>query len=222
VSGGELSRDRLALWGSVEAVVPLVRDVLPEVAPSYRCLGSPDLVKAVASAVPEMTRRAEFGWMELRGPAPDGAGATRWLDDEELPEATALLDEGFPHSFARPGDLDVNGWAGVRDPATGRLAALSCLAWSAPTVAMLAGVAVAPWARGRGYGRQVCAFGTAEAIRGYGAAVLMVEKDNAPAIGLYRSLGMDWHDLSLAASPEGGPARRPTRQVPHPAGRRAA
>jgi hypothetical protein len=57
----------------------------------------------------------------------------------------------------------VERWAGVRDGA-GRLAAVAALAWSAPGVGLIAGVAVQPGARGQGLGRQVCGFVVAAAL----------------------------------------------------------
>jgi ribosomal protein S18 acetylase RimI-like enzyme len=210
--GSVSSRDRLAVWGEPEAAVELVRAVLTETGPDYRCMGEPGLVRAVADAIPGMALHKDFGWMQRTGaPLDAGTGATTWLDVTHEAEIAAVLDAGFPTSYARPGDPDVDRWAGVRDPATGRLVAVAALAWSAPTVAMLSGVAVDPAARGRGLGRQVCAFAVRAALVGHGTAVLMVDEDNAAAIRLYRALGMDWQRVSVAVDAvrqSRSPARR--------------
>lgn len=71
-------------------------------------------------------------------------------------------------------------------------------AWSAPDVGYLAGVAVHPGARGRGYGAAVCGFVVAEALVRQGAAALMVEEWNHSAIRLYRGLGITYRALTAA------------------------
>jgi len=62
----------------------------------------------------------------------------------------------------------------VHDDA-GRLLATGTIAWSAPPVALLAGIAADPRARGQGLGRNICAFLLAEALRDQDAVALMVE-----------------------------------------------
>ncbi|MGO8958956.1 MAG: GNAT family N-acetyltransferase [Streptosporangiaceae bacterium] len=91
-------------------------------------------------------------------------------------------------------------WAGVRDDA-GRLLATGTLAWSAPAVGLLAGIAVDPKARGQGLGRDICGFLVAEALRRHDAAALMVEEWNHPAQRIYRELGMRYRALAAAALP---------------------
>ena len=205
VAGAALStRNRIAVQGRPEAAVPLVRGVLDVVGSTFRPLGDPDLIAAVVAGIPDLTQVAAFGWMDSHGPetAPErqraDAGAARWLTEAELPDVIALMSVSFPDSDAQPGGLGVQQWAGVRD-VHGRLAAVTALAWSAPDVGYLAGVAVHPDARGRGYGAAVCGFVLAQALARYGAAALMVEEDNEPAIRLYRGLGMSYRTLTAAA-----------------------
>jgi ribosomal protein S18 acetylase RimI-like enzyme len=112
---------------------------------------------------------------------------------------TALLEEGFPDFYAWPGKPGVERWAGVRD-ATGQLAAVAALAWSAPDAAMISGVAVHPAARGRRLGRAVCEFLAVQGLRRHGAVVLMVEEWNQAARRLYGSLGLRYRDVAAAAT----------------------
>jgi GNAT superfamily N-acetyltransferase len=207
VAGPDLStRNRIAVHGRGEAAVPLVRGVLDVVGPTFRPLGDPGLIAAVVAGVPELTPVAAFGWMDSRGPVPEpqapypGAGAkpASWLTEAELPDVSALMSVSFPDSDAQPGGAGVERWAGIRDQ-DGRLMAVTALAWSAPDVGYLAGVAVHPDARGRGYGAAVCGFVLAEALARHGAAALMVEEWNEPAIRMYRRLGLGYRTLTAAA-----------------------
>jgi GNAT superfamily N-acetyltransferase len=212
VAGPDLStRNRIAVHGQAEAAAPLVRGVLNVVGRTFRPLGDPDLIAAVVAGVPELTPVAAFGWMDSRGPVPErpvperqvpnpdaGAGPPSWLTEAELPEISALMNVSFPDSDAQPGGAGVERWAGVRDE-DGRLMAVTALAWSAPDVGYLAGVAVHPDARGRGHGAAVCRFVLAQALASYGAAALMVEEWNEPAIRMYRRLGMSYRTLTAAA-----------------------
>jgi GNAT superfamily N-acetyltransferase len=78
-------------------------------------------------------------------------------------------------------------------------AAVGAFAWSAPTVGFLFGVAVHPRARKHGFGRQICGFLVTEALRIYGAAALIVDDWNRPALRLYEGMGMQYRSLSAAA-----------------------
>jgi GNAT superfamily N-acetyltransferase len=201
VAGAGISRrDRVAVSGPAASVVPLVRDVLHEVGPAYRPLGDPPLIDAIVGGVPGLATGKAFGWMDrTAAPPQDGERphGVRWLPDAETPEAAALLQEVSPGSDAMPGVPGVERWAGIRDD-EGRLVALAALAWSAPSVGLVAGVAVRPAARGRGLGRAVCGFVVAEALRRYGCAALMVDAWNEAAIGLYRGLGMGYRPIRAA------------------------
>ncbi|WP_406285294.1 GNAT family N-acetyltransferase [Embleya sp. NBC_00896] len=201
VAGAGLSRrDRVAVYGPPAALVPLVRDVMAEVGPTYRPFGAPERIAALVAGVPELVEVGAFGWMDLPGPSgPDpGVGPAHWLADDAADEVAALIETGFPTSYAKPGMPGVERWAGVRD-SDGELLAVAALAWSAPSIGLLAGVGVGPAARGRGLGRVVCAFVLAEALARHGAAALMVEESNHAAVRLYESLGMTYRPVKAAA-----------------------
>jgi GNAT superfamily N-acetyltransferase len=200
VAGPGLStRNRIAVHGRAGAAIPLVRGVLDIVGPTYRPLGNDDLLAAITCGMPELAPTAAFGWMDSHGPAPvrSRPDATRWLPESELPDVSTLLQLSFPDSDAQPGGPGVERWAGIRDE-QGRLVAVTALAWSAPDVGYLAGVAVHPEVRGQGYGAAVCGFVLAEALAKHGAAALMVDEQNHPAIRLYRSLGLGYRILTAA------------------------
>jgi GNAT superfamily N-acetyltransferase len=199
---GLSTRDRLVVTGPAVDAIPLVRDVLREVGPGYRPLGDRGLIDALVLALPELEPTAAFGWMDRTGAAavpPDGTAD--WLPPTAAPRITALLDEAFPDSYAYPGRPGARDrWAGVLpDDGSGTPLAVAALAWCAPSVGLLAGVATAPAARGRGLGRLVCAFTIAEALATYGTAALIVDDTNTPALRLYRSLGLAYRPLRAAA-----------------------
>ncbi|MGC0421295.1 GNAT family N-acetyltransferase [Embleya sp. AB8] len=201
VAGADLSRhDRLALYGPPDALVPLVREVLAEVGPSYRPFGAPERIAALVAGVPGLVAAGSFGWMDLvAAREPDSVpGPALWLAEDADHEVAALIEAGFPSSYAKPGVPGVERWAGVRD-ADGTLLAVAALAWSAPSIGFLAGVGVAPAARGRGLGRVVCAFVLAEARARHGGAALMVDEWNHAAVRLYERLGMVYRPVEAAA-----------------------
>jgi ribosomal protein S18 acetylase RimI-like enzyme len=68
-----------------------------------------------------------------------------------------------------------------------------------PAVALLAGIAVHPQARGQGLGRDIAGFLLAEALHRHEAAALMVEDGNHAARHLYRSLGLRYQPVAAAA-----------------------
>lgn len=200
VAGPDLStRDRIAVRGRAEAAIPLVRGVLEIVGPTFRPLGDRDLIADIVAGIPELAPVAAFGWMDSHSPAsvPLRPGAARWLPEAELPNVMALLQVSFPDSDALPGAPGVERWAGVRDE-HGRILAVTAVAWSAPDLGYLAGVAVHPDARGRGYGATVCSFVLAEMLAKHGAAALMVDEHNHAAIRLYRGLGLRYRSLTAA------------------------
>lgn len=199
VAGAAISRrDRIALHGPAEAVVPLVREVLGVVGPTFRPLGDPAVVGALVDGMPGLAAGKAFGWMETAtAPRPPDTPAARWLAAGELDEVTDFLKTVFPGSDAMPGVPGVERWAGIRDE-NGCLVATAALAWSAPSVGLLAGVAVHSGAQGRGLGRAVCAFVLREALRGHTATALMVDEWNHSAVRLYESLGMRYRPLRAA------------------------
>ena len=197
-------RDRLPVHGEPAAVAALLRDVLPEVGPTFRPLGDESLMLAVAGLLPELTVAGRFGWMDTAA-APAAAPATgepppHWLAETELPEVTALLDTAFPNSYARPGATGVQRWAGLRD-ADGSLLAVAAEAWSSGRVGFLAGVTTRPDARGRGLAATLCTFVTGELLAGRTRVALFVDYDNSPALATYRRLGFTLRPIAAAHVP---------------------
>lgn len=161
------TRDRLVVHGSRAAATALVGLALAEVGPTFRPIGDRELIGAIAEMIElpggrSLTTVADFGWMERTEPLADEVSAARWLSDSDADDIAALLDVAAARSDARPGDPDVDGWAGIRTTGDdrpgddhddhgddrggdqGRLVAVAALAWSAPTVGYLCGVAVHP------------------------------------------------------------------------------
>ena len=191
------TRDRLVVRGSPGPVRDLVRHAFAEVSPSLRPLGDPELIAEVSERMPELGTARSFGWMQTdTAPAPDErAGVVAAAD---LTEVADLLDAAFPASYARPGLAGVRRWWGVRDARTGRLAAVTADAWSAPTLGFVAGVATRNAARGQGLGRAVVATAVHALVRDHSRVALMVDAGNSAARRLYASLGLAWHDIAAA------------------------
>ncbi|MEU6431839.1 GNAT family N-acetyltransferase [Microbispora sp. NPDC046973] len=192
-------RDRLVVRGTAARVVPLVRHALAEAGPSYRPLGDAALIEQVVEAAPELEPAACFSWMgteKLAPPREDATGgevtgrqgSVSWLADSAAPEVAALLAAANPDSYAVPGLPRVRRWAGVRD-GSGALLAVAADAWSAPTVGLLAGVATAAPARGRGLGERVCRFVASALLAEHGRVALMVDDWNRAAVVVYERLG---------------------------------
>lgn len=195
VASPDLSkRDRLAVRGPAESVVPLVIGVLAEVGPSYRPFGEEQLVRELADRVPGMEFGAAFGWMEATE-VPDVTTTAAWLDGDAGVEA--LLTEASPSSYAWPGRSGVRRWAAITGDG-GELLSVAADAWSAPEVGFLAGVGTRPVARGKGLSHQVCGFVTAELLKRHPRAALMVDGTNVPAIALYKKLGYTYRDVAAA------------------------
>ncbi|MEU8277070.1 GNAT family N-acetyltransferase [Microbispora bryophytorum] len=193
-------RDRLVVRGTAARLVPLVRHALAEAGPSYRPLGDAALIEQVVAAVPELEPAVGFSWMGTEKLAPprqevtvsEGTypeGSASWLADSAAPEVAALLAAANPGSYAVPGLPRVRRWAGVRDGESGALLAVAADAWSAPTVGLLAGVATAVPARGRGLGERVCRFVASALLAEHGRAALMVDDWNRAAVVVYERLG---------------------------------
>lgn len=203
-SPGASRRDRLVVRGTAAQVVPLVRHALAETGPSYRPLGDAALIDQVVEAMPELEPAVGFSWMgteKLAPPRQDATGqeamgregtgregTASWLADSAAPEVAALLATANPGSYAVPGLPRVRRWAGVRD-GSGALLAVAADAWSAPTVGLLAGVATAAPARGRGLGERVCRFVATALLAEHGRAALMVDDWNRAAVVVYERLG---------------------------------
>lgn len=153
--------------------------------------------------MPGLVKGKSFGWMEsVPGMVvPEEAGnRARWLSDADSADAAVLLESVNPDSNAKPGVPGVECCAGIRDD-EGRLLTLAALAWSAPTVGLITGVAVHADVQGRGLGRAVCAFILAAALERHGSAALMVDQGNDAAEQLYRKLGMGYRPLGAAFVP---------------------
>lgn len=199
---GLATRDRLAVHGSMSGCAGLVGLALAEVGPSFRPIGDRQLIHQIVGMIElpggrSLETVAEFGWMERHKPLDDAVSPAHWLDDSDLDDIAALLGVAAPHSDARPGDPDVDGWAGIRDD-DGRLITVAALAWSAPSVGYLCGVATHPEARGQGLATQVCRLVADEAITTRGSVALMVDDDNPAAVAVYRHLGLSYRQLSAA------------------------
>jgi ribosomal protein S18 acetylase RimI-like enzyme len=203
VAAPDLSgRDRIAVRGTPQAAGRLVRAVLDVVGPGYRPLGDRELLRRVAAGTPGLRLIDDFGWMECRrAPEPTAAGAVAWLARDRATdrEVEALLGLAFPGSYARARYPEDVRWAGTRDGG-GALRAVAALAWSAPGIGFLAGVAVHPVARGRGLARLVCGFAAADAVARHGAVGLIVDDENAPALRCYRSIGFGYRPLAAAVA----------------------
>lgn len=200
-------RDRLVVRGGAAHVVPLVRHALAEAGPSYRPLGDAALIEQVVAAAPELAVAGHFSWMAAEKLAPprheaadqDGV-VVSWLAEDAAPEITGLLAEANPGSYAVPGLPYVRRWAGVRD-GSGALLAVAADAWSAPTVGLLAGVATAVRARGRGLGERVCRFVASALLAEHGRAALMVDDWNLAALAVYERLGFARRRVAAAWLP---------------------
>lgn len=195
-SPGLSKRDRLAVHGPADSVVPLVTGVLAEVGPSYRPFGPEPVVRELADRVPGMEFGAAFGWMEATE-VPEVTTTAAWLDGDAGIEA--LLTEASPSSYAWPGRSGVRRWAAITGD-SGELLSVAADAWSAPEVGFLAGVATRPVARGKGLSYQVCGFVTAELLKHHPSAALMVDGTNAAAIALYKKLGYTYYNVAAAGS----------------------
>ncbi|GAA2086784.1 hypothetical protein GCM10009759_07730 [Kitasatospora saccharophila] len=222
-------RDRIAVRGPVEDLLPLLDELLAFVGPSYRPFGDAGLLAELCARREGLELSGRFGWMQrtAAGLSPlDGVGAVgvgtvgtgafagraagegvggqgravaHWLAPGELDEAAELIDRHFPASHAHPHRPGVRAWAGVRDEA-GRLTAVAADAWPAPAVGLLAGVVSDPvHGRGRGHAAAACRLVLDGILGRSPCAALMVDAWNEPAIGLYRRLGLEHRTLDAAA-----------------------
>ncbi|MGH3160148.1 MAG: GNAT family N-acetyltransferase [Streptosporangiaceae bacterium] len=204
---GPSARDRVAVWGEPAQVARLVAGVMPRLGSSCRLLGYGDLIAPLARRLPGWEASGPFGWMNTpanleRGwhtPANGGEGpeTVRWLGGGDMPAVSALIDQAFPDSQARPGMAGVARWAGIDGP-DGTLLAVAADAWSAPTVGYMSGVAVSEKCRGRGLGERVCRFVAADLIARHGRVALMVHGWNDPAIRLYQRIGLTHRPIRAA------------------------
>lgn len=204
---GLAQRNRIALTGDPDDAADLARRLLSPTDPLARIIGDGDLVAGIGKRWPELVVSEEFGWMETRCPRPRPGPVTTtkiatqvtasWLAAADESEIAELIDRDFPASSIRPGVAGVRRWAGARDQA-GRLVAVAGEAWTAPGLGFLSGVVTRQACRGRGYGRAVCALAVADLLAEQGAAALLVDAWNTPAIRLYRRIGMIWRGIRSA------------------------
>ena len=142
-----------------------------------------------------VTREAFAAAAGTAGTAGAAAGPGTVVEDlgQGAGEAVlALLEEGFPDSFARPGTPGVLTWHGVRDPADpARLLAAGALVGQPDGSALLRGVTTHPAARGRGLAALVSASLTAAALERAPLAALGVYAHNTPALRVYGRLGYE-------------------------------
>lgn len=203
-------RDRLAVHGPASDVAVLVAEALAVVGPTYRLIGSADLVSDVAGSIAGLEIARTFGWMETDRPAPRdraapeattaaryAAAGARWLDPAWSSPVAELLAEAYPESYARPGLVGVRRWAGSVTP-DGALAAVTADAWSAPGVGYVAGVATRGPLRGRGYAASAFRLAVDTLVAEQGRVALMVNAANRPAVALYRRCGLTWRTLAAA------------------------
>lgn len=112
------------------------------------------------------------------------------IGEDSREEVLTLLQEHNPGTdgqpFARPGQR----WVGVREGDDGLLAA-GCCEVERSGAPVLAGITVAPAARGRGLARAVTAELTRAAVTEHGWCTLGMYSNNGRARGIYRSLGYE-------------------------------
>jgi GNAT superfamily N-acetyltransferase len=189
-------RHRLAVTGPAQDAALAVAMLMASDGPRYRPIGDEALISSLCRLLPGLTPTPSFGWMHTSG-APDPDARVEVASRQDVASVSALLDQAFPGSLARPGIPGVTRWWVLRE--RGEIAACAADAWSAPGVGLLAGVASAPQARGRGLARAVVSTALAALVGDYGSAALMVESDNVAARGLYGSLGLSYRELRAAA-----------------------
>jgi hypothetical protein len=187
VAGPAVSkRDRLAIQGEPTSVITLLRQILPEVGPSFRTIGDRDLVHLVVRELVELDVVLEFGWMDTTAPPSIRTHDAEWLDEEQVEEIGLLLDRAFPDSYARPCEPGVSRWAGCR--VNGGLAAVAADAWSCADLGFIAGAATDP----------NCGLVSHTLVSERGRAALIADTWNTAAIVLYQRLGLGWRDLAAA------------------------
>ena len=194
----------VTVLGTAEAAAPLLTQAAAALEPPERLT----VEAAALGAMPDAWRHLEswsWDWMTVTRDAFAAARATSTAAEaaETAPvvedlgpgagEAVlALLEEGFPDSFARPGTPGVLTWHGVRDPADpARLLAAGALVAQPDGSALLRGVTTHPAVRGHGLAAQVSASLTRTALERAPLAALGVYAHNVPALRVYGRLGYE-------------------------------
>lgn len=194
---------RLVLAGEPEGVAAILRERAHD--PALRPLVAADLVDPVRALAPDLVTWASFGWMERTGDLATAPGV-RWLRDDELESAEALLREVNPNAYVLPGEPGARRWAGSF--VDGELAAVGADAWSAPDVGFLGGVATHPDYRRRGLSRALCSFVAHDLLERHPACALMVDGGNEGAIAVYRGLGFTYRGVTILLPAEVAAAQR--------------
>jgi ribosomal protein S18 acetylase RimI-like enzyme len=186
--------ERLVLAGPAEGIAAVLRDQVRAHGPALRPLVATDLAAPVRELLPDLVVWASFGWMERTGhlaPAPD----VRWLRDDELDAAEALLRKVNPHAYVLPREPGALRWAGSFED--GELVAVGADAWTAPHVGFLGGVVTHPDFRGRGRSKALCSFIIGDLLEAHPACALMVDGGNTAAIAVYRALGFAYRGVTI-------------------------
>jgi ribosomal protein S18 acetylase RimI-like enzyme len=195
--------DRLVLAGPPEGVAAILREQAHD--PTLQPLVTTELADPVRALLPDLVTWASFGWMERTGDLATAPGA-RWLRDDELGTAEALLRVVNPNAYVLPGEPGAQRWAGTF--VDGRLAAVGADAWSAPDVGFLGGVATHPDFRRRGLSRALCAFVVHDLLERHPACALMVDDRNDAAIAAYLGLGFAYRGVTVLLPSEVAAAQR--------------
>jgi ribosomal protein S18 acetylase RimI-like enzyme len=185
---------RLVLAGPPDPVAAILRDRIREHGPELRPLTTTALAREVLPLLPDFVAWGSFGWMERTGRLPAAPGV-RWLRDDELDAAEALLRKVNPHAYVLPREPGALRWAGSF--VDGVLVAVGADAWTAPHVGFLGGVATHPDFRRRGLSRALCSFVVHELLEERPACALMVDGGNDAAIASYRGLGFTYRDVTI-------------------------
>ncbi|HEX6342735.1 GNAT family N-acetyltransferase [Umezawaea sp.] len=195
--------DRLVLAGPPEGVAAILRD--RGHGPALRPLVPTDLAPAVLALLPDHVVWAGFGWMERTGHLAPEPGV-RWLREDELDAAEALLRKVNPHAYVLPREPGALRWAGSF--VDGELVAVGAEAWSAPHVGFVGGVATHPDFRRRGLSRALCSFVVHDLLERHPACALMVDSGNAAAIAAYQGLGFAYRGVTVLLASEVAAALR--------------
>lgn len=127
----------------------------------------------------------------LTPPTPVDEQRVRPLARSESPVLRALCDEEDELSASAYRTIDVGAdpvWGAFDD---GHLVGVARAAVVLPTVWIIGGVYLRPYARGRGLGHALTAAVTRAAIAAGARAALAVRSDNAPALRTYLGLGFE-------------------------------
>jgi GNAT superfamily N-acetyltransferase len=187
VAGAGLSlRDRLAVRGPAESLVPLVEKVLAEVGPTYRPIGDRPAVAALTAALPRLRAEGDFGWMDRTAAGPERASGTTSSGTHSGTHGGTHISSPAPGEIrsAVPGPRA--GWLGAAEE--GEAAAL--LMRSFPSSYAIPGVpGVQRWAGVRdGSGRLVAVGAHAWSTPGVGFLAGIAVDRTARGLGLGRTV----------------------------------